>query len=168
MLSEQQLISCDSADAGCSGGDPPIAYAFAQKVGLATIQDYPDTSANSSKISIYNHQLGCHQSHYFIHPLITGVAGKCNPTPKPAVQVVEWAYAVPPCTSGTCDKQDEMGLKAVLATYGPLSVCVNAEEQDPQPDSADWLAYKGGILKVCFDHRATPRHCLRSSNTCSY
>jgi hypothetical protein len=121
-LSEQNLIDCDTADQGCRGGDPPIAFKYAQSHGLATMASYPDTSANSS------------------------TPGSCLQK-KEAVKVASWAYAVPPCSGGSCTSQDEEGLKAVLAAHGPLSVCVNAEESDPQPDTADWHAYTGGILQ---------------------
>jgi C1A family cysteine protease len=137
-FSEQQMISCDSKDQGCQGGDPPLAYAYAQQYGLAFQSDYPDTSSNSSQ------------------------KDACNTKPKSQVKVGSWAYAVAPCTGGPCSNQDENGLKAVLAAHGPLSVCVNAMEQDPQPDSADWLAYKGGILKgTCLGGFRAINHCVQ-------
>merc|ERR1712127_255422 len=47
-------------------------------------------------------------------------------------------FAVPPCTSGSCSNQDEDGLKAALATYGPLSICINAA----------WQTYHDGVLST--------------------
>lgn len=136
-LSEQQLIDCDGGDAACSGGDPPVAYAYVKANGLASQADYPDTSADS------------------------GRAGTCN-SEAPRVQVTSWGYAVPPCTGGSCAAQDEEGLKVALNLYGPLSVCVNAEEADPQPDSADWFGYKGGILQgTCKGSYSEIDHCVQ-------
>eukprot|EP00966_Prymnesium_polylepis_P097529 2259423-Prymnesium_polylepis.1 len=48
-LSEQQLISCDGADSGCVGGDPPLAYKYAEQHGLALMADYPDSSATKGE-----------------------------------------------------------------------------------------------------------------------
>lgn len=138
QLSEQELISCDSSDHGCEGGDPPVAYDYVKKLGLATMADYPDTSSNSSQ------------------------SGTCRPKIAAKVKLVSWAYAVPPCTGGSCEHQNEDGLRAALYKFGPLSVCVNAMEADPQPDSADWQAYKGGILKgTCRGSYRALNHCVQ-------
>jgi cathepsin L len=49
-FSEQQLVSCDTVDAGCNGGWMDDAFTFAQKNGgLATEQAYPYTSGTSGK-----------------------------------------------------------------------------------------------------------------------
>merc|ERR1712211_41641 len=45
--------------------------------------------------------------------------------------VTSWKYAVPPCTGGACDNQDEAALAAVVAKSGPVSICVNAATWDP-------------------------------------
>ena len=137
-LSEQQLISCDTTDQGCRGGDPPLAYKWVETHGLATQASYPDSSANTS------------------------TPGACESKPKSAVKVSSWAYAVPPCTEGSCTSQNEAGLKAALAAHGPLSVCVNAEESDPQPDSADWFGYKSGVLQgTCKGSARELDHCVQ-------
>jgi len=41
-LSEQQVVDCDSSDAGCDGGDPPTAYEYIIGAGgLEGEKDYP-------------------------------------------------------------------------------------------------------------------------------
>lgn len=52
-------------------------------------------------------------------------------------------WAVEPCTGGTCTS-DEDQLAAVLAKYGPLSVCINSG--DGQGKAVDWDKYEGGVL----------------------
>merc|ERR1712070_612169 len=47
-----------------------------------------------------------------------------------------YSYAVPPCTSGACEKQDLKALSAALEKT-PVSVCVNA---------GTWNDYTGGVL----------------------
>ena len=51
-------------------------------------------------------------------------------------QVKGYHYAVPPCTSGGCEKQDLKKLQSALE-HTPVSVCVNA---------ASWNDYVGGVL----------------------
>jgi KDEL-tailed cysteine endopeptidase len=49
-FSEQELVSCDTTDAGCNGGWMDDAFAWAQKNGgLPTEQDYPYTSGTSGQ-----------------------------------------------------------------------------------------------------------------------
>jgi len=44
-LSAQQIVSCDTDDSGCGGGDPPTAYEYVIKAGgLETEQSYPYTA----------------------------------------------------------------------------------------------------------------------------
>lgn len=43
-LSPQQIVSCDTTDQGCNGGDTVTAYAYVQSAGgLETEADYPYT-----------------------------------------------------------------------------------------------------------------------------
>merc|ERR1712159_468393 len=55
--------------------------------------------------------------------------------------VTGYSYAVPPCTSGSCDKQDLAAFAAALEKT-PLSICVNA---------GNWNDYTGGVMtsKAC-------------------
>lgn len=49
-FSEQQLVSCDTTDAGCNGGWMDDAFTFAQKNGGLTTEDqYPYTSGTTGK-----------------------------------------------------------------------------------------------------------------------
>merc|ERR1712139_64787 len=51
-------------------------------------------------------------------------------------QVSGYHYATPPCTQGTCEKQDPNKLAEALEKT-PVSVCVNA---------GTWNDYTGGVL----------------------
>jgi len=47
QLSMQQVVSCDTNDDGCGGGDPPTAYEYVIGAGgLESYADYPYTSEN--------------------------------------------------------------------------------------------------------------------------
>jgi len=121
-LSTQQIISCDNTEpdgGGCGGGDLPYAFEYVKSAGgLDSEADYPDSSQGGS-------------------------TGQCKWSGNIVAQVTDWTYAIPPCAKseqdegGACDKQDEDGLKAALNTYGPLSVCLNANT---------WDFYSGGVL----------------------
>lgn len=128
-LSEQQIISCDKTDGGCNGGDLPTAFEYVMKAGgIDTQSDYPDTSSSS------------------------GRTGKCKSFDK-KVKVTGWKYAIPSCDSGACKNQKESDMMAALNTYGPLSVCVNAES---------WDNYSGGIYKKkCSGAASMLDHCVQ-------
>jgi len=115
-LSAQQIISCDHTDAaGCSGGDIPTAIDYVVAAGgISSEQDYPETSAN------------------------TGENGTCSIVEKAETVVLGYQYAVTPCGGGECDSQDEDGLVAALAKYGPISICVNSGD-------SHWEFYEGGM-----------------------
>jgi len=127
-LSPQQIVSCDRSDGGCNGGDLPTAFDYVEKAGgIDTEEDYPYTSQ-------------------------TGRTGKCQSS-TPVVKVTDYKYAVAPCEGGSCSSQDEEGLKAALATYGPLSVCVNA---------MTWNSYYGGVLSgSCSGSYNALDHCVQ-------
>jgi len=125
-LSPQQIVSCDKKDNGCEGGNLQTAFDYVESAGgLDTEEDYPYTSA-------------------------TGSSGGCKSS-TPVVTVTDYKYAIPPCESGSCSSQDEDGLKAALATHGPLSICVN---------SRFWNDYEGGVLsRDCSGARDQIDHC---------
>jgi len=103
-LSPQQIVSCDTTDAGCGGGWTYNAYAYVQGAGgLDTDASYPYTSG-------------------------AGDSGTCdNPLPSsPAAQITGFGYAVPPCQD-SCTSQDETTMANYMAANSPLSVCVDAE-----------------------------------------
>lgn len=138
-LSEQEIISCDKDEpdgGGCDGGDLPTAFAWVIKAGgMDSMSDYPDSSARS------------------------GRTGKCTWSKKTVAKITNWTYAVHPCAydehakGGKCANQDEDGVKAALATFGPLSVCVNA---------GSWDFYEGGVLRgKCSGAWAKLDHCVQ-------
>ena len=43
QLSFEDMVSCDTNDGGCQGGDPSTAWAYAKKVGLVSAACYPYT-----------------------------------------------------------------------------------------------------------------------------
>jgi len=46
VLSPQQIVSCDTSDGGCNGGDLPTAFQYVQQAGIETDSAYPYTSGN--------------------------------------------------------------------------------------------------------------------------
>jgi C1A family cysteine protease len=128
-LSEQQIISCDKTDGGCNGGDLPTAFDYVMQAGgIDTMSDYPDTSSTS------------------------GRTGTCKSFQK-KVKVTGYKYAIPPCDSGSCTEQQESDLMAALNTYGPLSVCVNAET---------WNEYTSGVYTAkCSGAARMLDHCVQ-------
>lgn len=49
VLSTQQLVSCDSADSGCSGGDPQTAFEYVQENGLVLESAYAYSSSSTGE-----------------------------------------------------------------------------------------------------------------------
>jgi len=103
-LSVQQIVSCDTTDGGCNGGDTPTAYAYVKKAGgLDLSSAYPYTSgAGKNGVCKFN---------------AAGVAAKIS----------GFGYAVPPCEGGLCSNQQESALPALLSTTGPYSICLDAQ-----------------------------------------
>lgn len=127
-LSEQQLTSCDQEMHGCGGGDPGYALEYVKKSGgIASQADYPDASPQS------------------------GITGNCSWDGSKAAIVTGSRYAVPACEDGSCDNQDEEGLAAAVAKYGPLSICINA---DPWNNTLGWT----------IDHVWQPENCSHGAN----
>jgi len=128
-LSPQQLISCDNGDSACDGGDVDSGTEWVDtNGGLDTEKDYPDTSMKNDK------------------------KGKCNKHKKNVVKVTDYQWAIPDCTSDSCDGQKESDLKAALHSFGPLSICLNA----------DWQGYKEGVFKKKCSHAyAAGDHCTQ-------
>eukprot|EP00013_Stygamoeba_regulata_P018847 CAMPEP_0177655112 /NCGR_PEP_ID=MMETSP0447-20121125/14757_1 /TAXON_ID=0 /ORGANISM="Stygamoeba regulata, Strain BSH-02190019" /LENGTH=343 /DNA_ID=CAMNT_0019158937 /DNA_START=82 /DNA_END=1113 /DNA_ORIENTATION=+ len=103
VLAPQQIVSCDTVDGGCNGGDTPTAYKYVEQAGGQIAEkDDPYTSGD------------------------TGENGSCPRTLNPIAKVKGFQYATPPCTD-SCGSQDEDKLAAALASTGPISICVDAE-----------------------------------------
>jgi len=102
-LSEQQLTSCDTSDDGCGGGNAYYALQYVSKNGIDSQKDYPDISSQ------------------------TGKTETCTWNGNIAAKVTSYRQAIPVCYSGPCNNQDEEALAAALATYGPLTISVNAQ-----------------------------------------
>jgi len=104
LLSEQQLVSCDTGDGGCNGGDLPSAFNYVKGAGgIASESSYPYTSGGGDS--------GTCESF--------SVVANTKPT--------SYAYATPACyDSYSCDSQDEGSLAKNLETVGPIGICVNA------------------------------------------
>jgi len=104
LLSEQQLVSCDTNDYGCNGGDLPSAFSYVMSAGgIASETTYPYTSGNN------------------------GVDGTCKgfsvaDNTKPTT----YNYATTACYSSSCNDQDEGSLAANMVSVGPVGICVNA------------------------------------------
>merc|ERR1711879_662795 len=132
-LSEQEIISCDKQDDGCDGGDLPTAFSFVKKNGgIDSEANYKDTSSRS------------------------GTSGRCNKKKerKVVAKLLSSAYAIPPCVSGSCKSQKESDLMAALNSFGPLSVCVNAENWSDD--------YAGGVYsKECSGAAEDLDHCVQ-------
>lgn len=133
IFSPQQIISCDKKDLGCDGGDTQTAFDYVKKAGgMATEKEYPDTSSASGK------------------------TGTCKRFATPTMgQVSGFTFATPECAKGACNKQDEDTMAANVATTGPASICVNAE---------NWQLYSSGVMtgKHCGGHAADDLdHCVQ-------
>jgi len=117
QLSEQQVVSCDTIDQGCDGGDPQTAYMYIMDAGgLNSEKDYPYRSGGGS-------------------------SGKCQVKPDLFVAHIQnFSYAVPPC-NGTCKGQEqyEQQVRDVLYNVGPLSICVDASDWQDY----DWGIFMG-------------------------
>jgi C1A family cysteine protease len=102
ILSPQQIVSCDTVDQGCNGGDTPTAYAYVKSKGLEAASTYPYNSGSS------------------------GADGTCTYSASQVkVHISGFSYATTPC-SDSCDKQDEGTFSNNVAEKGPASICVNA------------------------------------------
>jgi len=103
VYSEQQVVSCDTKDGGCDGGDTITAYDYLVKAGgVETESSYPYTSGN-------------------------GKDGSCNvTTSKFVAKISGYTYATTPCFD-SCAKQDEATLLNNMVSTGPVSICVEAE-----------------------------------------
>lgn len=47
-LSEEQLIDCDTSNAGCNGGDMTLAFSYVKKNGISTEYSYPYSASGGT------------------------------------------------------------------------------------------------------------------------
>jgi len=125
-LSPQQIVDCDKMDQGCDGGIPDTAYQYVMANGIESDDKYP-----------YN-----------------GFDGRCKYNAGNVVaQIKNYTYAIPGCND-TCRHQDEKLLQQQLLSVGPLSVCVDADD--------DWQDYDGGIyMGLCSSDYEEINHCVQ-------
>jgi len=132
-FSVEQIVSCDDSDGGCNGGDTGTGLQYVINTGgLASKADYPYTSGN-------------------------GDSGRCKSFNIEGGAIKGMSYATPSCNWGGCNSQNEDQLKTSLASGGPVSICVNAEE---------WQTYQGNgeimTNSSCGGHRARDLdHCVQ-------
>jgi len=105
VFAPQQVVSCDTVDGACDGGDTITAYAYIKSAhGLVSEKDYPYTSGNTGVRG------RCHYNHGDVKAPVSG-----------------YVYATPPCDSGSCNSQKPDGVATQLSNTGPISICVAAD-----------------------------------------
>lgn len=119
-FSPQQIVSCDTTDAGCNGGWYYTAWMdyVAPNGGMTTAANYPYDSATS-----FGHASSCDKT------LESETTSGTTPS--------SYTWATSPCSSFSCNNQDEDTLKSNLASYGPVSIAV---------DASKWSSYSGGVM----------------------
>jgi len=127
-LSPQQIVSCDTTDGGCNGGDTPTAYAYVQKNGLEPESAYPYASGNS------------------------GASGSCKYKKASATTHISgFTYATTPCDD-ECTSQDEATFAANVASLGPASICVKADAWQTYSSGVISADACGGSAYTELDH----------------
>lgn len=97
-LSPQQIVSCDTTDLGCNGGNTETAYDYVMKAGgLESSTSYPYTS-------------------YY------GTTGSCYSDSTKNVITISKYSAI----SGSNSVETENLMKSYVLSTGPLSVCLDA------------------------------------------
>jgi cysteine peptidase B len=119
-LSVQQVVSCDTTDAGCNGGWYYTAWDdyIEGNGGLNTEANYPYDQA-----TFYGSASSCDTS------LESSVVSGTKTT--------GYSWATTPCSSFSCNNQDEDTLKSNLVSYGPISIACDASE---------WSSYTSGVF----------------------
>jgi hypothetical protein len=104
ILAPEQIVDCDTVDAGCNGGDTPTAFEYVtQAGGLDTETSYPYTAGDS------------------------GEGGSCQFSDSNiGARINNFTWAIPEC-SGSCNSQSISDVQSKLATVAPFAICVYAE-----------------------------------------
>lgn len=104
QLSMQQLVSCDTQDAGCNGGDTCSGFEFVESNGgLVLASEYPYTSGSN------------------------GRSGSCQSHSADTGKISGYTWGTDACWSGSCNSQSESDVISAVSAYGPPAICVNAE-----------------------------------------
>lgn len=132
ILSTQQQVSCETTrgSSGCAGGWTEDVMDYVTENGSVLESQYPYTQRDSTcdKTKIVN----------------------------PVVKIRGYARPIPGCFQGTCLKQDENLMADALASAGPLSICVNANN--------DWMYYQSGVMtNKCAANASSQNHCVQAS-----
>merc|ERR1719231_1766445 len=119
-LSVQQATSCDTVNYNCSGGWYYTSWTsyMNSSGGLTTAENYPYDNA-----TYYGTATACDTT--LEAEVVSGTSPK------------SYSWATTPCSSLFCSSQDEDTLKSNLASYGPISIAVDASE---------WSSYSSGIM----------------------
>jgi len=104
-LSVQEIVSCDTEDGGCLGGDTRSAFEWliSRNQGVSSEAQYPFISNRTGKSETCKANL----------PAFTD-------------KITDYFFATPTCY-WACDDQDEDTLLRNVAAVGPVSVCINAD-----------------------------------------
>lgn len=131
-LSPQQIASCAPSTGsygclGCNGGFTEGAYEYVKSApGLANSFYIPyQQSLTSSEPT-----MSCPTAK------VSAIDGELEQLSGGFASLSGYHYAVKPCTSGSCEKQD-LGALAAALEKTPVSVCVNA---------GAWNDYVGGVM----------------------
>lgn len=130
-FSPQQIASCTTNCFGCGGGDTVAAYEYLiGTLGLGSAWYAPYVQSMYTSCSGKRCTNAC--SNYDMTDLST-----YSSLTGPYAAVTGYSYATAPCTSGACAQQNTTLLAENTATYGPVSICV---------DASLWNDYTGGVL----------------------
>lgn len=136
QLSFQDMVSCNSGDGGCEGGDAGSAWDYAKKHGLVSAECYP----------------------YSIPT--------CPPAQQPCLNFVDTPKCITSCNNTKIDYNADKrkisstysidsrnsGIETEIMTHGPVEACFEVYE--------DFLSYKSGV----YSHKtgnALGGHCVK-------
>jgi C1A family cysteine protease len=82
VLAPQQIVDCDTQDAGCNGGDLPTAFAYVHKEGLEGESDYPYKGVDEK----------CHYNSADVEVKISGFAYATTSKSEPAMLTASYSH----------------------------------------------------------------------------
>lgn len=134
-FSPQQILSCTKQgpaplSQGCGGGDQIQAYEYLKNLtntdlsgylGLGSAAFAPYVQSMYSMCDKPRCTMAC--SEINVDLLLQDTGSYVGYTGR----ISDYSFAIPPCQSGDCASQDLSNLQSVIASVGPLSIMVNAE-----------------------------------------